>query len=90
MRVTLTSNIIGVGDVGLTLDDARGAEWIGRGLAVEAGAEVVTTEAVTVEAAEVIEAAAAEVSPKVPDFFAPEPPATEPEPKPHKRRRHHE
>lgn len=82
MRVTLTTAICGVGAVGLTLDDARGADWIARGLAVEA-----------VEKAEAVEPAPAPVAePRpppapVPDFFAPEPPPPDVVPEVRSRRR---
>lgn len=75
MRITLTTAICGVGDVGHTLDDARGAEWIGRGLAVAASAASVASEpAEAVEAVEAAEPVADVASSRVPDFFAPEPP----------------
>lgn len=68
MRITLTSNIIGVGDVGLTLDDARGAEWVARGLAVSEAAEVVSLD---VEGP--LAPVALAVEAPVPAFFSPEP-----------------
>lgn len=82
MRVTLVSNIIGVGNAGDTVDDPRAEDWIARGLAVAEGSVVAPSVVAATVVAPVV--ATAPPSSAVPDFFAPEPPATE-EPKRKKR-----
>lgn len=82
MRVTLTTAILGVGAVGDTVEDPRGEDWIARGLAVAGEATVAKLVAAAPAAA--VEPAA-DVPSRVPDFFAPEPPAVE---EPKRRKKH--
>ena len=69
MRVRLTTNICGGPNAGDVVDDARGAEWVARGLAVSEAAEVVS---LAVESPLAPVALAVEAS-SVPAFFSPEP-----------------
>ena len=68
MRVRLTTNICGGPNAGDVVDDARGAEWVARGLAVSEAAEVVSLD---VEGP--LAPVALAVEAPVPAFFSPEP-----------------